>query len=70
MGREILYPHGAEVTTDWRPIATAPHDGSPIRVGWIERGMLRREADSRWSVAGEVPHWEGGGFPTHWRPLS
>ena len=71
MAREIIYPHGTELTPDWRPIATAPHDGVPVRVGWVWGGSLRREADSHWSVAGGVPHWDGvGGYPTHWRPAS
>ena len=69
MGREIIYPQGADLTPDWRPISSAPHDGSPVRLGWLEGGRLRRERDSRWVVVDDVMYWEGGGFPTHWRPL-
>ena len=68
--RDILYPHGTDLVADWRPISTAPHDGHWITVGWLERGRLRREADTRWSVAADSEGWEGGYFPTHWRPLS
>ena len=70
MARELVYPSGIEPTPDWRPIDTAPRDGAPVRLGWVWGYRLRREADSRWLVAGDEPGWEGGGFPTHWRPLS
>ena len=72
MSREIIYPPGGiDVEPVWRPIATAPHDGTHLTIGWVERGRLLRERDSHWSVAGNLPHWDGGGgYPTHWRPLS
>jgi hypothetical protein len=70
MGREIIYPHGTELSPGWYPIASAPRDGMAITLGWVEGRRLRRERDSRWGHDHGTPGWDGGGNPTHWRPRS
>ena len=63
---------------EWRPIKTAPRDGTPFLAYWggdvietqirIRRLSLRGEM---WfeSVAGERAYVDGDAGPTHWLPL-
>ena len=52
--------------SDWRPIETAPKDGTPVKLGWLPN----------WPTLEFVVHssawrdgkWEGGWTPTHWMP--
>jgi hypothetical protein len=52
----------------WRPIKTAPKDGSKILVGWTndDRVALAEWNGRRWELA---YNGEGLPRPTHWQPL-
>jgi hypothetical protein len=63
---------------DWRPIETAPRDGTHILVWVHDDSPLRRylgEHQSGCSIAAWTDHNGGGwamnrfGEPTHWMPL-
>lgn len=64
----------AQDAEGWRDIATAPKDGTPIRLKWAEStrehiGRWTEGNNLRWAVAGwrDVRGDESLGFPTHWR---
>jgi len=64
---------GRDGTFDWRPIETAPKDGTTIwACHWrmAHRGMLSFW-EGRWQLVDELENLpKGYGFePTHWMPL-
>lgn len=51
---------------NWRPIHTAPHDGTEIRLAWIVNWpTVDHTAVSFWHSG----RWSGNYTPTHWEPL-
>lgn len=62
-----------EALTEWRPIETAPKDGTPmlvtlVRPDGLDYGpQVGRFSDDRWRNPYGTPL---PGSPTHWRPLS
>lgn len=65
--------------TDWRPIETAPKDGTTVQVAlwaWNQVGGQRLYCYARYGQGG--PHWQEVRWdevgekiydPTHWMPL-
>ena len=59
----------------WRPIHTAPEDGSTVLIFVDGHVLVAAYIDGRWSplVAGQPVHGAPAdvltGKPTHWRPL-
>lgn len=62
-----------EALTEWRPIETAPKDGTPIEA--IRRGSSRRIVSyysdkPSWTLLGTTNEFYPEDYFTHWRPLS
>lgn len=57
--------------SDWRPIKTAPKDGSSILIGVPARGEWPGVTmESRWVNSGQRWwDWFGSDKPTHWQPM-
>ena len=61
--------------SDWRPIETAPKDGTEVRLlcpGGEDRGHYddyNGRFPGEWSIPGEWSTRHGHGEPTHWMPL-
>jgi len=62
---------------DWKPIETAPKDGTRVRL-WVDYGhlgFLEKHASWKVSTVSEVKKWRGDagfpimGEPTHWQPI-
>lgn len=62
--------------SEWRPIETAPKDGTRIQLGFENmRGfnVIAHWTDGGWSAAGTGQHaiyLHGRPPPTHWMPLT
>ena len=57
---------GKRMEDGWRPIETAPKDGTVIELGWLPNGEVEFAVRSKWK-RGE---WDGHYTPTHWRPIA
>lgn len=63
-----------DLTAGWRPIETAPKNGTPVLLGWLSSRFVtsglwvtRSDDDPRWlTVHGP---YSGSAAPTHWMPL-
>lgn len=66
--------------SEWKPIETAPRDGTPILVARLDKAFGWVRGWSRWSGACGIYGWVSHGFfdvpgclglahPTHWMPL-
>lgn len=62
--------------SEWRPIDTAPKDGSHVMLGdapeqYVCEGYYEEDGDRGWYMANT--HWtdayDGRVYPTHWQPL-
>lgn len=74
-----LYATPPDTAPAWRPIETAPKDGTEIilrkgdRVGaaaWIKWPSTEyEEAGEGWTIGHDSDSWDGDQAPTHWMPL-
>lgn len=53
--------------SEWKPINTAPRDGSKVLLGWLPNGRLEKSVFSWWVGGLRKGHWAGNWTPTHWR---
>ena len=68
-----LEAKAARLASGWRPIESAPKDGCPLLLGWVNSFLppiVGHEEGGRWGVLGaDMQFTVLQVSPTHWMPL-